>query len=129
MEVKQSYRTVRHNCEPVSDSTLWDKCHFSAPSEIINIFMAFEYSGHTRCIAMSLFEPFEILRHSNQESCRKEKEHGESGRELRIWLPKNHGFQPPLQFQWCSQADWQRTSGGPLIGIPVELSVSNLWRR
>jgi site-specific DNA recombinase len=34
----------------------------------------------------SLFEPFEILRHSNQESCRKEKEHGGSGRELGIWL-------------------------------------------
>jgi hypothetical protein len=30
----------------------------------------------------SLFEPFEILRHSNQESSRKEKENGGSGRDL-----------------------------------------------
>jgi len=35
----------------------------------------------------SLFEPFEILRHSNQESYRKEKENGGSGRDLEIWLP------------------------------------------
>jgi hypothetical protein len=34
----------------------------------------------------ALFEPFEILRHSNQESCRKEKENVGSGRELGIWL-------------------------------------------
>jgi hypothetical protein len=35
----------------------------------------------------TLFEPFEILRHSNQESSRKEKENGGSGRNLGIWLP------------------------------------------
>jgi len=34
----------------------------------------------------TLFEPFEILRHSNQESYRNEKENGGSGRDLRIWL-------------------------------------------
>ena len=34
----------------------------------------------------SLFEPFKILRHSNQESYRKEKEKAGSGRELGIWL-------------------------------------------
>ena len=34
----------------------------------------------------ALFEPFEILRHSNQESYRKEKEKAGSGRELGIWL-------------------------------------------
>jgi site-specific DNA recombinase len=34
----------------------------------------------------TLFEPFEILRHSNQESYRKEKEKAGSGRELGIWL-------------------------------------------
>jgi site-specific DNA recombinase len=34
----------------------------------------------------TLFEPFEILRHSNQESCRKEKENRGSGRDLGIWL-------------------------------------------
>jgi site-specific DNA recombinase len=36
----------------------------------------------------TLFEPFEILRHSNQESCRKEKENGGSGRDMGIWLPR-----------------------------------------
>jgi hypothetical protein len=36
----------------------------------------------------TLFEPFEILRHSNQESYRKEKENGGSGRDLEIWLPR-----------------------------------------
>jgi len=35
----------------------------------------------------TLFEPFEILRHSNQESHRREKENGGSGRDLEIWLP------------------------------------------
>jgi hypothetical protein len=34
----------------------------------------------------TLFEPFEILRHSNQESSRKEKENGGSGCDLGIWL-------------------------------------------
>ena len=36
----------------------------------------------------TLFEPLEILRHSNQESYRKEKEKAGSGRELGIWLPE-----------------------------------------
>jgi hypothetical protein len=40
-----------------------------------------------RALQTALFEPFEILRHSNQESCRKEKEETGSGRELGIWLP------------------------------------------
>jgi hypothetical protein len=35
----------------------------------------------------TLFEPFEILRHSNRESYRKEKENRGSGRVLDIWLP------------------------------------------
>jgi hypothetical protein len=34
----------------------------------------------------TLFEPFEILRHSNQESSRKEKENGGSEGDLKIWL-------------------------------------------
>jgi site-specific DNA recombinase len=34
----------------------------------------------------SLFEPFEILRHSNQESHRKEREINGSGRDFGIWL-------------------------------------------
>ena len=36
----------------------------------------------------SLFEPFEILRHSNQESYRKEKEKAGSGREIGILAPQ-----------------------------------------
>ncbi len=35
----------------------------------------------------TLFEPFEILRHSNQESLRKENEKAGSGRDSGIWLP------------------------------------------
>jgi hypothetical protein len=37
-------------------------------------------------LGTTLFEPFAILRHSNQESSRKEKENGGSGRDLGIWL-------------------------------------------
>jgi len=37
----------------------------------------------------TLFEPFEILRHSNQESARNEKANGGSGRDLKIWLPES----------------------------------------
>jgi hypothetical protein len=51
----------------------------------------------------ALFEPFEILRHSNRESYRKEKENAGSGREMRIWLPgmdSNHDsrLQRPLSY-------------------------------
>ncbi len=37
-------------------------------------------------LRMTLFEPFEILRHSDQESYTKEKEKGGSGRDLEVWL-------------------------------------------
>ena len=33
-----------------------------------------------------LFEPFEVLRHSNQESIRKQRENGGSGGDLENWL-------------------------------------------
>ena len=51
----------------------------------------------------ALFEPFQILRHSNQESYRKEKEKAGSGRDLGIWLPgmdSNHDsrLQRPLSY-------------------------------
>jgi hypothetical protein len=36
----------------------------------------------------TLFEPFEILCHSNRESCRKENDNEGSGRDLEIWLPE-----------------------------------------
>ena len=34
----------------------------------------------------TLFEPFEIMRHSNQESRRKENEFAGSGQDLNVWL-------------------------------------------
>ena len=34
----------------------------------------------------TLFEPFELLRHSNSESTRKVKENPGSGRDLEVWL-------------------------------------------
>jgi hypothetical protein len=43
----------------------------------------------------TVFEPFQILRHSNRESDRKERENVGSGRDLEIWLPgmdSNHDF-------------------------------------
>ena len=51
----------------------------------------------------SLFEPFEILRRSNRESSRKEKEIDGSGRDLEVWLPgmdSNHDsrLQRPLSY-------------------------------
>ena len=44
-------------------------------------------SSIDRSLQTALFEPFEILRHSNQESYGKEKEKAGSGREMEIWLP------------------------------------------
>jgi len=41
----------------------------------------------------ALFEPFEILRRSNQESSRKQKENAWSGRVSEILAPR-HGFEP-----------------------------------
>ena len=51
----------------------------------------------------TLFEPFEILRRSNQESYRKETEIAGSGQDLEIWLPgmdSNHDsrLQRPLSY-------------------------------
>jgi DNA invertase Pin-like site-specific DNA recombinase len=46
-------------------------------------------------LQIALFEPFENLRHSNQESSRKEREKTGSGRELGIWHPEpNSNFLP-----------------------------------
>jgi hypothetical protein len=42
----------------------------------------------------TLFEPFEILRHSNREPCRKEKRNAGSGRDLEVWLPRRN-VNPP----------------------------------
>jgi hypothetical protein len=62
----------------------------------------------------SLFEPFKILRHSNHESYRKEKEKAGSGRDLEIWLPSmdsNHDNHKPRRiynlhsFQWSRMPD------------------------
>jgi len=38
----------------------------------------------------ALFEPFEILRHSNRECHRKENNSLGSGRDLRVWLPERY---------------------------------------
>jgi site-specific DNA recombinase len=51
----------------------------------------------------TLFEPFEILRHSNRESRRKENENNGSGRDSKVWLPgmdSNHDsrLQRPLSY-------------------------------
>jgi hypothetical protein len=51
----------------------------------------------------TLFEPFEVLRHSNQESHKREKEFGGSGGDIEIWLPgmdSNHDsrLQRPLSY-------------------------------
>ena len=44
---------------------------------------------HDGALRTSLFEPFQILRHSNRESLRKENENAGSGRDLQVWLPKS----------------------------------------
>jgi hypothetical protein len=49
-----------------------------------------------------LFEPFEILRHSNWESSRKEKENDGSGRDSGVWLPKTNP-NPKCQMENFSQ--------------------------
>jgi hypothetical protein len=50
----------------------------------------------------TLFEAFEILRHSNQESHRKESKIADSGQDLEIWLPgmdSNHELDKFLNFR------------------------------
>jgi hypothetical protein len=67
----------------------------------------------------ALFEPFQILRHSNQESYRKEKEKAGSGRDLGIWLPgmdSNHDNIKQRRicnlqsFQWSKMPVWTRNT-------------------
>ncbi len=55
---------------------------------------------------MTLFEPFDILRPSNQESYRKEKETAGLWRDLEIWLLKNTVLQIVL-------STFLNVSGGP----------------
>lgn len=60
-------------------------------------------SWQNAALRTTLFEPFEILRHSNQESHRKDKEKSGSGQDLEIWLPgmdSNHDsrLQRPLSY-------------------------------
>jgi len=43
-----------------------------------------------KTLRTTLFEPFEMLRHSNRESYRKENENARSGRDLEIWLRRKH---------------------------------------
>jgi hypothetical protein len=78
----------------------------------------------------TLFEPFEILRHSNQENYRKEKEKSGSGRELEVWLPKNTTFQLfLLSFVNDSNPSWGANS--PLLeridGASLQRRNSTRW--
>jgi site-specific DNA recombinase len=59
----------------------------------------------------ALFEPFDILRHSNQESYRKEKENAGSGRDLGIWLPRWDSNLQPFTI-----ASWVRSSKPDRLG-------------
>src|ERR1051325_6979239 len=66
----------------------------------------------------ALFEPFEILRHSNQESCRKEKEETGSGRELGIWLPgMDSNFVHGFGFRDCNRSGWSLTPGRSVFAL------------
>jgi DNA invertase Pin-like site-specific DNA recombinase len=65
----------------------------------------------------SLFEPFQILRHSNRESRSKENQLAGSGRDLEIWLPgmdsnhdnRNQRRMCKLQsLQWSRMPYWTR---------------------
>jgi site-specific DNA recombinase len=57
----------------------------------------------------ALFEPFEILRRSNLESYRKEKEIAGSGRELGIWLPAFPVTNPSPETESNEDANrWQK---------------------
>jgi hypothetical protein len=61
-----------------------------------------------RALRTTLFEPFDILRHSNWESSRKEKENGGSGRDLEVWLPTLDTFRT-----FVSQTARTRTDESP----------------
>jgi hypothetical protein len=65
----------------------------------------------------ALFEPFQILRHSNLESCRKEREKAGSGCDLEIWLPGMDSTHDNIKqcriynlqtLQWSKMPDWTR---------------------
>ncbi len=61
----------------------------------------------------ALFEPFEIPRRSNQESHRKEKENGGSGRDLEIWRPRTDSNHEPFRL-WM--IDYRRAPQVPNKG-------------
>ena len=85
----------------------------------------------------TLFEPFEILRHSNSESTRKEKEKSGSGRDLEFWLPRNAVFQLFLSrfFNISGGPRWIRTPypfwalsrPGPVPSCPENQNPHSRW--
>jgi site-specific DNA recombinase len=54
---------------------------------------------------VTLLEPFQTLRHSNSVTTTKTNGNGTAGRDIEIWLPRNHGFQLSLRSQ---RVDYKR---------------------
>jgi hypothetical protein len=57
----------------------------------------------------TLFEPFEVLRHSNRESYRKQKEIEGSMTDMKIWLPRSDSNREP--FKMSDAFVFQRSPG------------------
>jgi hypothetical protein len=53
-----------------------------------------------RALRATLFESFEILRHSNLESLRKENERPGPGQHSEVWLRKHAEFEESLRRGW-----------------------------
>jgi hypothetical protein len=60
-----------------------------------------------RTLRATLFEPFEILRHSNRASARKENGETGSGRDFEIWLPETY-TDPNTRLENLSKGDFLR---------------------
>jgi hypothetical protein len=80
----------------------------------------------------TLFEPFEILRHSNQESYRKEKENCGSGRDLEVWLPERYitrNRNSPRAERGAQPLDLEYTSvkSSDRYIIPAATQLSLFW--
>ena len=69
-----------------------------------------------------LFEPFEILRHSNRENSRKENENAGSGRDLEIWLPTLDTFRTFL-----SDPSLDLGSLSRLVAIDSPISAEHIY--
>ena len=81
----------------------------------------------------TLFEPFEILRRSNSESIRKEKDNHASGRELGIWLPKTNTYpntrlEKPGWPQFSTLLTGAEDEGSFSVGYPLRCTSSGSIR-